>query len=93
MPPIGLLLGGVDFKSFAITIKQAVGDTPAVVIRYGMFINVIVDFVIVAFVLFAIIKLMNTLKRKKEVAPAAPPKPPAQEVLLTEIRDLLKKGR
>ena len=93
MPPIGLALGGIDFKSFAITIRQAVGDTPAVTIRYGMFINVIVDFVIVAFVLFAIIKLMNTLKRKKEVAPAAPPKPPAQEVLLTEIRDLLKQGR
>jgi len=93
MPPIGLALGGIDFKSFAITIRQAVGDTPAVTIRYGMFINVIVDFVIVAFVLFAIIKLMNTLKRNKEVTPAAPPKPPAQEVLLTEIRDLLKQGR
>jgi len=93
MPPIGLLLGGVDFKSFAITIKQATADSPAVAIRYGMFINVIVDFVIVAFVLFAIIKLMNTLKKKKEVAPAAPLKPPAQEVLLGEIRDLLKKGR
>jgi len=93
MPPIGLLLGGVDFKSFAITIKQATADAPAVAIRYGMFINVIVDFVIVAFVLFGIIKLMNTLKKKKEVAPAAPLKPPAQEVLLGEIRDLLKKGR
>jgi len=92
MPPIGLALGGIDFKSFAITIRQATADAPAVAIRYGMFINVIVDFVIVAFVLFAIIKLMNTLK-KKEVAPAAPPKPPAQEVLLTEIRDLLKRGR
>jgi large conductance mechanosensitive channel len=92
MPPIGLALGGIDFKSFAITIKQATADAPAVAIRYGAFINVIVDFVIVAFVLFAIIKLMNTMK-KKEVAPAAPPKPPAQEVLLTEIRDLLKRGR
>jgi large conductance mechanosensitive channel len=90
MPPIGLALGGIDFKSFAITIKQASGDVPAVAIRYGAFINVVVDFVIVAFVLFMVIKLMNTLKKKKEVAPAAPPKPPAQEVLLTEIRDLLK---
>ena len=90
MPPIGLALGGIDFKSFAITIKQATGDVPAVTIRYGAFINVIVDFVIVAFVLFMVIKLMNTMKKKKEVAPAAPPKPPAQEVLLTEIRDLLK---
>ncbi len=91
MPPIGLALGGIDFKSFAVTIKQASGDVPAVAIRYGAFINVVVDFVIVAFVLFMVIKLMNTMKKKKEVAPAAPPKPPAQEVLLTEIRDLLKR--
>lgn len=91
MPPIGLLLGGIDFNSFAITLKQATADAPAVAIRYGTFINIIVDFVIVAFVLFAVIKLMNTLKKKKEEAPAAPPKPPAQEVLLAEIRDLLKK--
>jgi len=91
MPPIGLALGGIDFKSFAVTIKQATADVPAVTIRYGAFINVIVDFVIVAFVLFMVIKLMNTMKKKKDVAPAAPPKPPAQEVLLTEIRDLLKK--
>ena len=90
MPPIGLALGGVDFNSFAITIKKATADAPAVAIRYGTFINVVVDFIIVAFVLFGIIKLMNTLKKKKE---AAPPKPPAQEVLLAEIRDLLKKGR
>ena len=93
MPPIGLALGGIDFKSFAITIKKATADAPAVAIRYGTFINVVVDFVIVAFVLFAIIKLMNTLKTKKAAAPAAPPKPPAQEVLLAEIRDLLRKGR
>ncbi len=93
MPPIGLLLGGVDFNSFAITIKKATADAPAVAIRYGSFINIVVDFIIVVFVLFGIIKLMNTLKTKKEAAPAAPPKPPAQEVLLAEIRDVLKKGR
>jgi len=91
--PIGLLLGGIDFNSFVITIKKATADCPAVAIRYGTFINIIVDFIIVAFVLFGIIKLMNTLKTKKEAAPAAPPKPPAQEVLLAEIRDILKKGR
>jgi large conductance mechanosensitive channel len=91
MPPIGLLLGGVDFNSFAITIKKATAAAPAVLIRYGTFVNIVVDFVIVAFVLFGIIKLMNTLKTRKEAAPAAPPKPPAQEVLLAEIRDLLKK--
>ncbi len=91
MPPIGLALGGIDFNSFAATIKKATADAPAVVIRYGTFVNIVIDFVIVAFVLFMVIKLMNTLKKKKEVAPAAPPKPPAQEVLLAEIRDLLKK--
>ena len=94
-PVIGglLLLGGIDFNSFAITIKKATADAPAVAIRYGTFVNIVIDFIIVAFVLFGIIKLMNTLKTKKEAAPAAPPKPPAQEVLLGEIRDLLKKGR
>ena len=93
MPPIGLLLGGIDFNSFAVTIKAASGDTPAVAIRYGTFINILLDFVIVAFVLFALIRVMNSLSKKKAEAPAAPPAPPAQEVLLAEIRDLLKKGR
>jgi large conductance mechanosensitive channel len=93
MPPIGLLLGGLDFNSFMITIKAAAGDSPAVAIRYGAFINIVVDFLIVAFVLFMVIKLMNSVKRKKAAEPAAPPKPSAEEALLTEIRDLLKKGR
>jgi len=93
MPPIGLLLGGIDFNSFAVTIKKVTAGAPAVAIRYGTFINIALDFIIVAFVLFGIIKLMNTLKTRKEAAPAAPPKPPAQEVLLGEIRDLLKKRR
>ena len=92
MPPIGLLLGGIDFKIFAVTLKAATADSPAVMIRYGAFINVIIDFLIVAFVIFIVIKVMNTLKSKKEAAPAAPPKPSNQEVLLTEIRDLLKKS-
>jgi large conductance mechanosensitive channel len=92
MPPIGLLLGGIDFNNFALTLKQAAGDSPAVAIRYGTLINVVVDFLIVAFVLFMVIKLMNTLKAKKEAAPQAPPKPSNQEVLLAEIRDLLKKS-
>jgi large conductance mechanosensitive channel len=89
MPPIGLLLGGIDFNGFAVTLKQAAGDAPAVAIRYGTLINVVVDFLIVAFVLFMVIKLMNTVKAKKEAAPA---KPSNQEVLLAEIRDLLKKS-
>jgi large conductance mechanosensitive channel len=93
MPPIGLLLGGIDFNAFMITIKAAAGDSPAVAIRYGAFINIVVDFLIVAFVLFMVIKLMNSVKRKKAAEPAAPPRPSAEEALLTEIRDLLKKGR
>jgi large conductance mechanosensitive channel len=93
MPPIGLLLGGIDFKSFLITIKAASGDAPAVGIRYGAFVNVVVDFIIVAFVLFMVIRLMNSMKRKKAAEPPAPPRPSAEETLLAEIRDLLKKGR
>ncbi|MDZ7599624.1 MAG: large-conductance mechanosensitive channel protein MscL [Desulfobacterales bacterium] len=90
MPPIGVLVGGIDFSNLAFTIKEAVGDNPAVVISYGKFIQTVVDFTIVAFAIFIAIKGINTLKRKEEAAPAAPAEPPAQEVLLTEIRDLLK---
>lgn len=93
MPPIGVLLGGVDFTSLAITIKQASGDIPAVVISYGKFIQTVVDFTIVAFAIFIAVKAINSLKRKEEQAPKAPPAPPAQEVLLTEIRDLLKERK
>jgi len=92
MPPIGLLIGGVDFSSLTLTLKNAAGDIPAVTVNYGMFINTVIDFVIIAFAIFMVIKGMNRLKRKEEEAPAAPPAPPKQEVLLTEIRDLLKKG-
>jgi large conductance mechanosensitive channel len=93
MPPIGLLLGGIDFNSFMITIKAATADAPAVAIRYGTFVNIVVDFIIVAFVLFLVIKGMSSLKKKKAAEPPAPPKPSAEEALLAEIRDLLKKGR
>lgn len=92
MPPIGLLIGGVDFSNLSLTLKDAAGDIPAVTVNYGMFINTVLDFVIIAFAIFMVIKGMNRLKRKQEEAPAAPPAPPKQEVLLTEIRDLLKKG-
>jgi large conductance mechanosensitive channel len=92
MPPIGLLIGGVDFSSLTLTLKNAAGDIPAVTVNYGMFINTVIDFVIIAFAIFMVIKGMNRLKRKEEEAPSAPPAPPKQEVLLTEIRDLLKKG-
>lgn len=90
MPPLGLLLGGVDFKDLVIVLQEAVGETPAVVIAYGQFIQTVVDFVIIAFAIFMVIKAMNSLKAKEEAAPAAPPAPSKEELLLTEIRDLLK---
>ena len=90
MPPLGLLLGGVDFKDLVIVLQEAVGETPAVVIAYGQFIQTVVDFVIIAFAIFIVIKAMNSLKAKEEAAPAAPPAPSKEELLLTEIRDLLK---
>lgn len=91
MPPIGLMLGGVDFTQFVWVLKDAVGDTPGVSINYGIFIKNVVDFLIVAAVIFAFIKSINSIKKKEEVAEPAPaPEPPKQEVLLEEIRDLLK---
>jgi large conductance mechanosensitive channel len=90
MPPIGVLLGGVDFSGLVITMKQAVGDKPAVVISYGKFIQTVIDFTIIAFTIFIALKAINSLKRKEEEAPKVPPAPSAEEVLLREIRDLLK---
>lgn len=89
MPPLGLLLGGIDFKHFDLVLRDAQGDIPAVVLRYGIFLQNIFDFVIVAFAIFMAIKVMNNLRRKEEKAPA-PAKPSAEATLLTEIRDLLK---
>ncbi len=92
MPPIGLLLGGVDFTDLMITLKQAEGDIPAVSLRYGAFIQTVVDFVIIAFAIFMVIKAMNAVKKKEEAAPPPPPPGPTKDQeLLTEIRDLLKK--
>ncbi|MDG9922236.1 MULTISPECIES: large-conductance mechanosensitive channel protein MscL [unclassified Pseudomonas] len=90
MPPIGLLIGGVDFSDLAITLKAAEGDIPAVVLSYGKFIQTVLDFVIVAFAIFMGVKVINRLKREEAVAPSVPPAPSPEEVLLTEIRDLLK---
>ena len=89
MPPLGLLIGGVDFKQFRWVLKPAEGDVPAVVMEYGNFIQTVYDFVIIAFAIFMAIKVMNKLYTKKEVEKPAP-KPSSEEVLLTEIRDLLK---
>ncbi len=93
MPPLGLLIGGVDFSDLAIVLKDAVGEAPAVVLRYGAFIQTVVDFVIIAFAIFMAIKAINHLKRKEAEAPSAPPAPSKGELLLTEIRDLLKEQR
>ncbi|MGE3295808.1 MAG: large-conductance mechanosensitive channel protein MscL [Porticoccaceae bacterium] len=93
MPPIGMLLGGVDFGALALTLSPATADAPAVVIGYGKFIQTLVDFVIVAFAIFMLVKGINSLKRTQADAPAAPPAPSAEEILLTEIRDLLKQPR
>ncbi len=99
MPPLGLLLGGIDFKDFSLTLKDAIGDDPAVILNYGMFIQNIFDFIIVAFSIFVAIRVITKLREKEdkaaEAAAAAPavPAPTQEEVLLGEIRDLLKEGR
>jgi len=90
MPPIGILVGGVDFSKLAIIIQEAVGDTAAVTINYGKFIQTVIDFLIIVFAIFIVIKGMNSLKKKEEEAPAEPPKPSKEEILLTEIRDALQ---
>ena len=90
MPPIGVLIGGVDFTKLGLTMKEAVGDAPAVTLNYGNFIQSIVDFTIIAFAIFMAVKIINNLKKKEaEVAP----EPSKEELLLTEIRDLLKAGK
>ena len=92
MPPIGLLLGGVNFTDLKIVLKAATETVPAVTMNYGNFIQVTVDFLIIAFVIFMLIKAMNAAKKKEAAAPPpAPPAPSKEEILLTEIRDLLKK--
>lgn len=96
MPPIGILLGKVDFSQMAVVLKKEVVDeagkviTPATTLGYGMFINTIINFIIVAFAIFMVIKAMNAAKKKEEAAPAAPPAPTKDQMLLTEIRDALK---
>lgn len=90
MPPIGLIIGNIDFSKLVITLRAATEDTAAVTVNYGIFINNVIAFLIVAWALFIVIKGMNNLRKKEEAAPAEPPAPPKQEVLLEEIRDLLK---
>lgn len=92
MPPIGFLMGGVDFSDLQLVLKEAAGEIPAVTIKYGLFLNTVINFVIVAFSIFMMINALNRLKKKQEAAPApvAPPKPTKEELLLSEIRDILK---
>jgi large conductance mechanosensitive channel len=93
MPPIGLLVGGIDFSNLSITIKEAVDNSPAVVIKYGLFINTVIDFIIVAWAIFMVIKAMNSLRIKEEIKPAASTKQTDEVILLGEIRDILKTGK
>jgi large conductance mechanosensitive channel len=97
MPPIGLLLGAVDFSGLFLDLSgqgyatlAAAEAASAPVLRYGIFLNTVINFVIVAFAIFMIVRLANSMQKKKEEAPAAPPAPNAEETLLAEIRDLLK---
>ena len=90
MPPIGILLGGVDFSDLAVTLKSAGEGVEAVLLRYGVFVQTIIDFLIIAFAIFLVIKAMNTVMKKEEEAPPPPPEPSKEEVLLAEIRDAIR---
>ncbi len=91
MPPIGVLMGGVDFSDIKIPVKEASEGAEAVTINIGSFANNVISFLIVAFAVFMLVKVMNAAKKKEEEAPAAPPKPSAEEQRLIEIRDILAK--
>ena len=91
MPPIGILLGGVDFSNLAITLKQGSEGVAPVMLKYGVFINTIIDFIIIAFAIFMVVKAINSMKKKEEEKPAAPPAPTKSEILLEEIRKELRK--
>ncbi len=90
MPLISMLTGGIDFSGWKWVLKAAEGDAAEVAVNFGSFIAVVLDFIIIAFAVFCMVKAINKLHKKKEEAPAAPPEPSAEEKLLTEIRDLLK---
>jgi large conductance mechanosensitive channel len=92
-PPLGFVIVGIDFSNLAITLKQATDKTAAVTLNYGKFIQSVVDFVIVAFAIFVVVKAINTLKRKEAVKPSEPVPPSPEVTLLTDIRDILRKSR
>ena len=91
MPLVGLFIGGIDLTSWVINIPNFIYGGDPIALNIGLFISAIIDFLIIAFVLFCVIKAINRTKKKEEEAPKAPPAPSAEEVLLTEIRDILKK--
>jgi large conductance mechanosensitive channel len=90
MPPIGIALGGVNFSDLALTLQEGVDGADAVMVKYGLFIQTVIDFIIIAFAIFLVVKAMNSVKKKEEVAPAKAPEPSKEEALLTEIRDALQ---
>ncbi|MFA6105145.1 MAG: large-conductance mechanosensitive channel protein MscL [Patescibacteria group bacterium] len=91
MPPLGLLISNVNFKDLKWVMTKAADGTPLASINYGVFIQNVIEFIIIAAVIFIMIKLINKLQKQKEAAPTVPPPPTKEELLLTEIRDLLKK--
>lgn len=93
MPLLGLVMGGVNFTDLKYVFRAAQGDIPELALRYGAFIQSIIDFLIIAFSIFMFIKILSRMKKKQEEAPAAPPEPSKEEVLLGEIRDILKEQR
>ncbi|MGD0573131.1 MAG: large-conductance mechanosensitive channel protein MscL [Sedimentisphaerales bacterium] len=92
MPPIGLLIGGIDFSNLVITMKAATDNTDAVTLNYGKFIQTLIDFTIIAFAIFMLVKGINTLKRNEAAKPSEPAPPSPEVMLLTDIRDILRKG-
>ena len=90
MPPIGIALGGVNFSDLALTLREGIDGADAVLVKYGVFIQTVVDFIIIAFAIFLVVKAMNSVKKTEEAAPAKPPEPSKEEALLTEIRDALR---
>lgn len=93
MPPIGIMIGGVEFAKLAIVLQEATGETGAVTLNYGKFIQSFFDFTIIAFAVFLVIRGMNSIKKKENESPTTPPAPGREELLLGEIRDLLKEKK
>ena len=90
MPPIGMLIGGVDFSKLGLVLQEATADAEAVTLNWGSWVQTLVNFTIIAFSIFMVVKAMNSAKKKEEEKPEAPAEPSKEEILLTEIRDALR---